>query len=119
MIEFLLSHNNLDDDISRIMRGYSLHFLPTLNRDGSSLAKPGVCSSRVGRLNQAGVDLEDDFHVLDNKVQPETRTMMTWMDQRKFVFSINLRGSDENIIIPTVNASFHANQKYDIIIKNS
>jgi len=105
-----LSHNSLDDDISRIMKGYSLHFLPALNRDGSGTAKPGDCTNHAGSLNQAGVDLESNFDPSGRRVQPETERIMTWMSQRKFLFSINLRGSDENIIVPNLNSSFLSNQ---------
>lgn len=109
-VEFLLSHNSLDDDISRIMKGYSLHFLPALNRDGSGMAKPGDCANHAGSLNQAGVDLESNFDPSGRRVQPEAERIMTWMSQRKFLFSINLRGSDENIIVPNLNSSFLPNQ---------
>lgn len=107
LVEFLLTHNDLDDDISRILKGYSLHFLPTLNRDGSVLSSPGDCSNVKGSLNRAGVDLETDFHYppTDDNVQPETERVVTWMDQRQFLFSVDLRGSDENIIIPQVEGA--------------
>ena len=112
LMKLLLSYHELDDDISRIMKGYSIHILPALNRDGSGLNAPGQCKSRNGSLSQAGVDLFNDFHTF-GAVQPETRSVMTWMKQRKFLFSINFLGTDENIVVPTINGTFGLVNKYD------
>ena len=109
-VQLLLSHHEYDDDISRIMKGYSLHILPALNRDGYGLNKAGECRSKAGALNQAGIDLELDFHKGQNS-QPETQRIINWMDQQKFLFSLDLRGSDENILIPIVNQSQPLEQK--------
>ena len=105
LMQLLLSHHELDDAISRIMKGYSIHILPSLNRDGIGLNQPGDCSSLAGSLNQAGVDLLQDFTGGHSKTpEPEAQRLMTWMDQRKFLFSINLRGSDEDIGVPNVKS---------------
>ena len=79
--------------------------------------KPGDCQlNGHGKLNQAGVDLETDFYTMgDRSVQPETKSIMTWMDQRKFMFSLDIRGSDENVLIPLVNGSFQSTAKYVLI----
>ena len=108
-VQLLLSHHEYDDDISRIMKGYSLHILPALNRDGYGLNKAGECQSKAGSLNQAGIDLELDYK--GSNPQPETQRIINWMDQQKFLFSINLRGSDENILIPLINQSQPLEQK--------
>ena len=116
-IEYLLSHSDLDDDIDRIVKGYSLHFLPSLNRDGAlenhKKVSPGNCQlNSPGKLNQNGVDLETDFKKSENEViHPETQSLKTWMAQRQFIFSLDLRGSDENIEIPYVNSSFQSTAK--------
>ena len=96
LVQRLLSHHEFDDDISRIMKGYSLHILPALNRDGFGRNKANGCQSTEGKLNQAGVDLELDYSPTE-EAQPETQRIINWMDQQNFLFSINLRGSDENI----------------------
>ena len=112
-IQYLLSHSDLDDNVNRIVKGYSLHFLPALNRDGTGLNSAGDCSlNGKGKLNSAGIDLETDFNSSTNAhIQPETQSIMTWMNQRKFMFSLDLRASDENILIPLVNSTFQSTAK--------
>ena len=104
LMQLLLSHHELDDAISRIMKGYSIHILPALNRDGIGLSQPGDCENQAGSLNQAGIDLEDDFRTYDS-VQPETKRIMKWMSERKFLFSVNLKGTNENIVVPDINTT--------------
>ena len=48
LADYILSHASIDDDIERLLKGYSIHFLPALNRDGIILAQPGNCSSKAG-----------------------------------------------------------------------
>ena len=111
LMQLLLSHHELDDGISRIMKGYSIHILPALNRDGLGLNRPGDCQNKAGNLNQAGVDLDNDFHSFDS-AQPETKRIMKWMDERKFLFSLNLLGTNENIVVPGINVtSVNSQQK--------
>ena len=96
------------------MKGYSLHILPALNRDGFGLNQAGHCQSTAGSLNQAGVDLEMDYQSLrssSSSPQPETQRIINWMDQQKFLFSINLRGADENIIVPDISAVNHSSSQ--------
>ena len=71
LMQLLLSHHELDDAISRVMKGYSIHILPALNRDGMGLNQPGNCESKAGSLSQAGVDLANDFGSFES-AQPET-----------------------------------------------
>ena len=87
--------------------------MPVLNRDGSGMNLPGDCQlNGQGKLNRAGVDLETDFNTAKGAtVQPETQSIMTWMKQRKFMFSLDIRGSDENVLIPLVNSSFQSTAK--------
>ena len=93
------------------MKGYSIHILPALNRDGMGLNRPGDCQNKAGSLNQAGVDLDNDFHSFESS-QPETKRIMKWMDERKFLFSLNLLANHENIVVPGINdTSVSTNQK--------
>ena len=56
LMQLLLSHGELDDAINRIMKGYSIHILPALNRDGAGLNQPGDCNSKAGSLNRFKLD---------------------------------------------------------------
>ena len=117
LANFLLSHHKLDDEINRILRGYSIHILPSLNRDGIVNAKRGNCTSKAGTLNSHGVDLENDFHPDSNgKCESETESVKKWMNEKQFVLSIDLSGKDENIHIPQIHGDDSgAEERYSII----
>jgi len=112
LARYLLTHQSFDTEIQHVFKAYSLHLLPTLNRDGNAEAQPGQspahCHDQKGRLNSNSVDLETDFFDgggAGKAVQAETKTVMDWMDSRQFLLSINLRGgSDENIIVPKLDS---------------
>jgi hypothetical protein len=57
-------------------------------------------------LNLHGVDLENDFTPLSDtdryRQQVETSSVMEWMEQRSFLFGIELRGEDENFVVPSL-----------------
>ncbi len=60
----------------------------------------------IGLLNRFGVDLENDFAQTPNSGkarQPETSSVMEWLEQRSFLFGLELRGEDENFIVPLQN----------------
>ena len=60
--------------------------------------------SQVGKLNQHGTDLENDFFSLSSGKahQPETRALVDLMEERPFILSLYLRGSDEDVLIPAL-----------------
>jgi len=74
-----------------------IHLLLTMNPDGHEVAKEGECSpdeNILGRLNANLVDLarsfpdiriQDDIH--ENR-QPETLSVINWIDTPDFVLSI-------------------------------
>ena len=49
LADYILSHASVDDDIERLVKGYSIHILPAVNRDGTVLAQPGNCSAKGGK----------------------------------------------------------------------
>jgi hypothetical protein len=67
------------------MKGYSIHILPALNRDGMGLNQPGNCESKAGSLNQAGVDLANDFGSFES-AQPETLRIKRFIFLSLFFF---------------------------------
>ena len=107
LANFLLSHHKLDDEINRILRAFSIHILPSLNRDGIVQAKRGNCSSLAGMLNAHAVDLENDFpqvgNAVETKSEAETESVKKWMDEKQFILSLDLGGKDENIHIPSIH----------------
>ena len=110
LAKFLLSHHKLDDEINRILRGYSIHILPSLNRDGFLKAKRGDCSSTAGMRNANGIDLENDFRSdPDEHAQVESDNVKKWMKEKQFILSIDLSGQDENIHIPKIHGDKSSN----------
>lgn len=111
--EHLLTHRSRDDDIDTIFKEYSLHILPSMDGDGLALAEPGNCSSKVGTLNANGVDLLTDFRSafraggdrnFEHQQQTETKNVQQLMDQRQFLFTVNLESGHENIEIPKIHS---------------
>ncbi|XP_011622534.2 carboxypeptidase SOL1 isoform X2 [Amborella trichopoda] len=86
-----LCENYLKDHLATyIVRNIHLHILPTMNPDGFSLRRRG---------NANNVDLNRDFpdqffteNNDDNLRQPETKAIMKWMMERKFIASASLHG---------------------------
>ena len=92
------------------MRGYSIHILPSLNRDGFLKAKRGDCSSTAGMRNANGIDLENDFRSdPDEHAQVESDNVKKWMNEKQFILSIDLSGQDENIHIPKIHGDKSSN----------
>jgi Zinc carboxypeptidase len=58
LANYILSHAPIDDDIERLLKGYSIHFLPALNRDGIVMAQPGNCSAKSGLTFNLGVEIK-------------------------------------------------------------
>ena len=97
LAEFLLSHAQLDDEIGTIVDTYSIHVVPLVDREGAAGIKAGDC----GLEATSGRDLELDYGAgVTTQGRPETRALLEWFEQRSFIISLNLGGSDEDITIP-------------------
>jgi hypothetical protein len=63
-----------------------------------------MMSIPLGLLNIHGVDLENDFGAVsvgeEHRQQPETSSVTEWLEQRSFLFGMELRGEDENFVLP-------------------
>lgn len=93
MLDVMLEHQIGHPDIDFIMKNTRVHFLPSLNPDGFEKATLGDCSSREGRSNANGIDLNRNFPDLfepnTSPIQPETRAIMSWLERNQFVLSAN------------------------------
>ena len=91
-----------DDDIITLIENTDIHIMPTVNPDGFEQAEMGKCYNgnyNPGRRNQNNVDLNRNFPTwkdlnkpmdeLYERVEPETRAMMKWINENPFVLSIN------------------------------
>ena len=110
----MTSYKNLDmESLSREKRWHLVWFEPASYRLLFSLLFP-KCDGKLhfsaskkfsGAFNIHGVDLENDFVTsssADNEFrqQPETSSVVEWLEQRSFLFGIELRGDDENFVLP-------------------
>uniref|UniRef100_A0A8D8S1J9 Carboxypeptidase D n=1 Tax=Cacopsylla melanoneura TaxID=428564 RepID=A0A8D8S1J9_9HEMI len=100
LIQYLVYNDQVDDRVTNLLNSTDVYILPTVNPDGFSKSKEGVCGSLdgyVGRKNAAGVDLNRNFpdqfeNNDDNVYEPETLAIMNYIRTQPFVLSGNLHG---------------------------
>lgn len=95
LIEYLLSNYGRNKTITRIIETTVIHILPTINPDGYERAKVGDCIGATGGYNRRNVDLNRNFPDISGyqeKLQPETRAIIKWMQSTTFVLSASFHG---------------------------
>ncbi|XP_064612625.1 carboxypeptidase D-like [Liolophura sinensis] len=94
--DYLLSNYGNLANVSEFMNTTLLHILPSLNPDGFEVSEEGDCSSKQGRYNANGENLNRNFpdRVENNtsEIQPETQHVMDWFSNITFALSANLHG---------------------------
>lgn len=98
-----------DSDVTKLLTLTRIHILPTMNPDGYALAAASgeARAWTTGRVNANNQDLNRNFPNLEEKFwkkqaltysaegrQPETKAVMTWIEENPFVLSANLHGGD-------------------------
>lgn len=90
------SYQNNDAEIRNLLKTTRIHILPSMNPDGFEASYEGNCTGLIGRANANGVDLNrnfpDRFITINTPMQPETKAVITWIQQEHFVMSANLHG---------------------------
>ncbi|VDI51786.1 carboxypeptidase D, partial [Mytilus galloprovincialis] len=96
LIDYYLTNYNVNSTIKTFLDNTVVHILPSMNPDGFEVSSEGDCSSVQGRTNTNNYDLNRNFpgyfEVNPRPVQPETRAVMDWLKQHRFILSANLHG---------------------------
>jgi carboxypeptidase D len=117
LIDYLLTQSN--EDVNFLLKNTRIHIMPSMNPDGRNshsnflfllkIHSLGVltltliigyensaameCSKNKGRANAAGFDLNRNFPDLFSceklSLQPETKHIIKWLDENKFILSAN------------------------------
>lgn len=93
----LLSNYGYDPYITYLLDNTRIHIMPSMNPDGFEESREGECTGSNGRYNARGYDLNRNFPDVFNQnakkeIQPETKSIMDWIEQIPFVLSANLHG---------------------------
>ncbi|XP_055327803.1 carboxypeptidase M-like isoform X2 [Paramacrobiotus metropolitanus] len=92
----VLRNPDNDSAITKLLTNTEIHLLPSMNPDGFELAEEGVCSGTKGRYNTRGADLNRNFPDFMRKNfvrrEKETKHIIKWLKNNKFVLSANFHG---------------------------
>lgn len=96
LIQYLLENYGKDDRVTKMINDTNIYIMPTMNPDGFEEARLGDCSGTKGRPNHHKKDLNrnfpDQFREHNPTLEPETKAMIDWIENNKFVLSSNLHG---------------------------
>jgi carboxypeptidase M len=94
LIDHMLKNQSLDPNIDYVMKNVRTHILVSMNPDGFEKSIEGDCSSITGRFNENNYDLNRNFPDLSQcnnyDIQPETQSLINWLDSNEFILSANL-----------------------------
>ncbi|KAF0993224.1 hypothetical protein HZS_5724 [Henneguya salminicola] len=95
MVDHICSNIESDLELHAIVHNTRIHFLPSMNPDGFEMARVHQSKDRnIGRLNANGVDLNrnfpDQFFPSFHDPEPETLSVMKWMENIPFILSTSL-----------------------------
>ena len=92
----MLNNQNTDPSVDYLMKNSRLHVMPSMNPDGLQRSSVGDCDSVVGRANANNYDLNrnfpDFFQCNTDRIQPETHSVINWLENNQFVISANFHG---------------------------
>ena len=101
LVDYLLKNYQHNPRVTKLIDTTNIFIMPSMNPDGFEAAKEGDCVGVVGRPNANGVDLNRNFpdqfndmatYNLERDAQPETRAIINWIRNNRFVLSANLHG---------------------------
>ncbi|XP_071179438.1 carboxypeptidase D-like [Mytilus edulis] len=111
LIQYLLENYEKDDRVTKLIKNTNIYIMPTMNPDGFEEAHLGDCTGVLGRPNHRKVDLNrnfpDQFRKRNPVVEPETKAMIDWIENNKFVLSSNLHGGSVVASYPFDDTAAH------------
>ena len=91
LIDYMLNNQKNDTNVAFLMKNVRVHILVSMNPDGFEKSLIGSCSSKVGRNNSNGLDLNrnfpDMYYCNKAELQPETDAVINWFDSNNFILS--------------------------------
>lgn len=107
LIEYLVTNDGKDPEITRLINSTRIHIMPTMNPDGFEAVKIPDCYYSDGRENSNNYDLNrnfpDAFEFNNETTQPETKAVLEWLKTETFVLSANLHGGAQVASYPFDN----------------
>ena len=107
LIDYILNNAETDSAVRQILQNVDLYICPLENPDGTYHLSDNLIfgSGYSRRANEAGVDLNRNYPYLPTTagqadVQPETRAMISWMEPKHFVMSVNFHCGSEVLNLP-------------------
>eukprot|EP00096_Caligus_rogercresseyi_P011871 TRINITY_DN4820_c0_g1_i1.p1 TRINITY_DN4820_c0_g1~~TRINITY_DN4820_c0_g1_i1.p1 ORF type:complete len:1605 (-),score=512.70 TRINITY_DN4820_c0_g1_i1:1196-6010(-) len=97
LADFILTHKDLDDEVAKIFNTYALYFvlLDTSGVKGCETKPPF---------------LDEEFSG-SKRGSPEVMNIMQWMRKKRFVFSLLIHGTSEDISLPNSAVNFDHAQR--------
>jgi hypothetical protein len=116
-IDYMLNYQFIDPNVDYIMKNMRTHVLVSMNPDGFERATMNDCGEVDGRHNANNYDLNRNFPDLyecardDMDVQPETQSVINWMNNNNFILSANFHSGSVVVNYP-FDTEKYENQLY-------
>ena len=92
LIDYMIKYQSIDSNVDFIMKNTRVHVLVSMNPDGFEKSVQGDCVGSAGHLNENNVNLNrnfpDYFECNTIPIQPETQSVINWLDNNEFILSI-------------------------------
>ncbi|NP_001191551.1 carboxypeptidase D precursor [Aplysia californica] len=112
----LFKYEEGDERVKKLVDSTNIFIMPSMNPDGFEKAKINDCMGVGGRGNYYNVDLNrnfpDQFGGNKEKVQPETKAIIDWIESNPFVLSANLHGGSVVASYPYDDSKSHRHGTY-------
>jgi hypothetical protein len=116
LIDYMLTNQANDKSVDYLMKNTRIHIMVSMNPDGFERSYLGDCSSVNGRYNANNYDLNrnfpDYFSCNTDRIQPETQSVINWLNSNEFILSANFHGGSMVVNYPFDNIKYNAIYPY-------
>ena len=116
LIDYMLTNQTNDKGVDFVMKNTRVHIMVSMNPDGFESSIIGDCTSVNGRYNANGYDLNrnfpDYFECNYDSIQPETQSVINWLNSNEFILSANFHGGSMVVNYPFDNIKYTAVYPY-------
>ena len=93
LIDYMLANQTSDPNVDFVMKNTRVHILVSLNPDGFEISYDNDCMGTNGKDNANNYSLNlnfpDLFECNKDPIQPETQSVINWLESNEFVYSAN------------------------------